>query len=45
MTAGTLVNAKTIRFEPAATIPYESIDMVLARFDEALADTEKEFNL
>jgi putrescine aminotransferase len=45
MTAGTLVNAKTIRFEPAATISYENLDIVLERFDEALADSEKEFGL
>ena len=45
MTAGTLVNAKTIRFEPAATISYENLDKVLKRFDEALTDSEKEFGL
>jgi len=45
MTAGTLVNAKTIRFEPAATISYENLDKVLERFDEALTDSEKEFGL
>ncbi len=45
MTAGTLVNAKTIRFEPAATITYENLDKVLKRFDEALTDSEKEFGL
>lgn len=38
MTAGTLINAKTIRFEPAATISYESLDKVLSRMDEALAE-------
>ncbi len=38
MTAGTLINAKTIRFEPAATIPYTSLDTVLSRMDEALAE-------
>ncbi|OJU18542.1 MAG: putrescine aminotransferase [Clostridiales bacterium 43-6] len=45
MTAGTLVNAKTIRFEPAATISYDQLETVLSRFDEALTDTEKEFSL
>ncbi|MNE75791.1 Putrescine aminotransferase [compost metagenome] len=44
MTAGTLVNAKTIRFEPAATTSYEDFDKVLKRLDEALADTKKLFN-
>ncbi len=43
MTAGTLVNAKTIRFEPSATIKYEDIDMVLKKFQDAVADTAEEF--
>lgn len=43
MTAGTLVNSKTIRFEPAATTSYEDFDKVLKRLDEALADTKKLF--
>jgi putrescine aminotransferase len=41
MTAGTLVNAKCIRFEPPGTITEEQIDAVLARFDEALTDTRQ----
>lgn len=45
MTAGTLVNAKTIRIEPPAIIKYETIDTVIQKLDEALTDTEKEFNL
>lgn len=45
MTAGTLVNAKTIRFEPSATISHEDIDTVLVRFEEAVLDTKNEFNL
>jgi Ornithine/acetylornithine aminotransferase len=45
MTAGTLINAKTIRFEPAATMTYETMDVVLSRFEEALIETEKEFHL
>lgn len=45
MTAGTLINSKTIRFEPGATISYESLGKVLSRLDEALRDTEKEFEL
>lgn len=45
MTAGTLVNAKCIRFEPAAVISYEQIDTVLSRMDAALADTKIEFSL
>ncbi|MFA9381287.1 MAG: putrescine aminotransferase [Acetanaerobacterium sp.] len=45
MTAGTLNNATTIRFEPAATTSYEDFDKVLTRLDEALADTQKKFAL
>ncbi len=45
MTAGTLVNAKCIRFEPAAVITNEQIDAVLQRMEEALQDTKKEFLL
>ncbi len=43
MTAGTLNNATTIRFEPAATTSYEDFDKVLARMDDALADVQNEF--
>ncbi len=39
MTAGTLVNAKCIRFEPAAVITEEQIAAVLERMDSALAET------
>jgi len=45
MTAGTLNNATTIRFEPAATTSYEDFDKVLSRMDEALADVKKAFYL
>lgn len=45
MTAGTLVNAKCIRFEPAAVISKEDMDNVIERMDAALEDTKKEFNL
>lgn len=45
MTAGTLVNAKCIRFEPAAVISYEDMDKVLSRLEEALIDTKAEFKL
>ncbi len=41
MTAGTLVNAKTIRFEPTAVISEQDIKDVIERMDEALADTMK----
>ncbi|MDF2804167.1 MAG: aminotransferase class-III [Anaerocolumna sp.] len=45
MTAGTLVNSKCIRFEPAAVITYEDMDKVISRMDEALSDTKIEFVL
>ena len=45
MVAGTLVNAKTVRIEPPAVLTYETLDKVLARLDEALADAKDEFNL
>ncbi|WFR56079.1 putrescine aminotransferase [Anaerocolumna sp. AGMB13025] len=45
MTAGTLVNSKCIRFEPAAIISYEDLDQVLLRMDEALYETKEEFGL
>ena len=45
MTAGTLVNAKCIRFEPPAVITEEQIAAVTERMDAAIADTKKEFNL
>ena len=45
MTAGTLVNAKTIRFEPTAVISQQDMEDVLTRMDESLADTKKAMNL
>jgi len=45
MTAGTLVNAKCIRFEPTAVITEDQIKAVISRMDEALADTKEKFNL
>lgn len=45
MTAGTLVNAKCIRFEPAAVITIENMDQVIERMDSALEETKKNFNL
>ena len=45
MTAGTLVNAKTVRIEPPITQAYETIDKVLAALDVAMAKTKEAFNL
>ena len=45
MTAGTLVNAKTVRIEPPATQSYETIDKVLTALDEAIAEVKAAFKL
>lgn len=45
LTAGTLNNSKTVRFEPPAVITGEQIATVLVRMDEALADAKKTFEL
>ncbi len=45
MTAGTLVNAKTVRIEPPAVLSHETIDKVIDRLDEAIAEAKAEFNL
>lgn len=45
LTAGTLVNSKCVRFEPAAVISYENLDKVAACMDEALFDTKAAMNL
>ncbi|MCI8646860.1 MAG: putrescine aminotransferase [Firmicutes bacterium] len=45
MTAGTLVNAKTVRIEPPITQTKETIDKVLAALDESLAVVKDEFKL
>jgi putrescine aminotransferase len=45
MTAGTLVNAKTVRLEPPAVLSEESIEKVFQALDESLAAVKKEFGL
>ncbi|MDR1495313.1 MAG: putrescine aminotransferase [Clostridiales Family XIII bacterium] len=45
MTAGTLVNAKTVRLEPPAVLSDESIEKVFAALDESLAAVKVEFGL
>jgi putrescine aminotransferase len=45
MTAGTLVNAKTVRIEPPAVLSDESIEKVFKSLDEALAEVKAEFKL
>ena len=45
LTAGTLNNSKSIRFEPPAVITEEQITAVLSRMDGSLADAKKKFSL
>lgn len=45
LTAGTLVNAKTIRFEPSVLITEEDIEQVIERMGLALDCTKRVFNL
>jgi putrescine aminotransferase len=45
MTAGTLVNAKTVRIEPPAVLSDESIAKVFTALEESLAEVKAEFNL
>ena len=45
LTAGTLVNAKTIRFEPSVLITEDDIKLVIERMELALECTKKVFNL
>jgi putrescine aminotransferase len=43
MTAGTLLNAKCVRFEPAAIITEEIIGIIISRMEEALTDTRQKY--
>lgn len=45
LTAGTLVNSKCVRFEPAAVITFEDMDNILIRLEEAVAETKEELSL
>ena len=45
MTAGTLVNAQTVRIEPPLVQADETIDKVLTALDEALAEVKEKFKL
>jgi len=38
LTAGTFINAKTIRIEPALNISYELIDEMLRRLEDVFSD-------
>ena len=43
MTGGTLNNAKVNRIEPPGIISYETIDLILEKLDETLAEVAETF--
>ncbi|MEK6194825.1 MAG: aminotransferase class III-fold pyridoxal phosphate-dependent enzyme, partial [Deltaproteobacteria bacterium] len=43
MTGGTLNNAKVNRIEPPGILSYETIDIIIERLDETLAEVAEEF--
>ena len=45
LTGGTLNNAKVNRIEPPGIISYDTIDAILAKLDETLAEVQEEFGL
>jgi len=45
MTGGTLVNAEANRIEPPGIISYETMDTIIAKLDESLAEAEQEFGM
>jgi len=45
MTAGTLVNAKTIRIETPGIIKYETLDKIVKELDAVLGEVEEEFGV
>jgi len=45
MTGGTLNNAKVNRIEPPGIMSYETLDLIISKLDETLAEVEKEFNV
>jgi len=45
MTGGTLNNAKVNRIEPPGILSYETLDLIIAKLDETLAEVELEFNV
>ena len=45
MTGGTLNNAKVNRIEPPGIIGYDTIDTILAKLDETLAEVQEEFGV
>src|SRR3989338_975205 len=44
LVAGTLISSKTVRIEPALTITYKQIDIVLEKLEETLAENSKKFD-
>jgi len=45
MTGGTLNNAKVNRIEPPGIMSYETLDLIISKLDETLAEVEKEFDV
>ncbi len=43
MTGGTLNNAKVNRIEPPGILSYETLDKIISRLDETLAEVQEEF--
>ncbi len=44
LVAGTLISSKTIRIEPALTISYKQIDIVLEKLEDTLIEASKKFD-
>ena len=40
LTAGTLTNSRTIRFEPALNVPWEILDEILNRLEDVIKQIE-----
>ena len=45
MTGGTLINAKANRIEPPGIISYQTLDSIVEKLDESLAQAEQEFGV
>ena len=45
MTGGTLNNAKVNRIEPPGIIRYETLDIIIEKLDETLAEVTAEFEV
>jgi putrescine aminotransferase len=45
MTGGTLINAKANRIEPPGIISYQTLDSIVEKLDQSLAQAEQEFGV